>query len=51
VAQTPGFTDADLTIEKIVERWQEIMEPTGSRIIASGETDPKTWNVKPYRPR
>jgi NAD(P)-dependent dehydrogenase (short-subunit alcohol dehydrogenase family) len=51
VAQTRGFSDRDLTIEKIVDRWREIMDPTGSRVINSGETDPSKWNVKPYRPR
>jgi hypothetical protein len=44
-----GFKDPGLTIEKIAAHWPEIMEPSGSRIVNSGEVDPAKWNVKPCR--
>jgi len=50
IAETKGFRDRELTIEKIAARWDEVMNPAGSRIIESGERDATQWNVKPYRP-
>jgi NAD(P)-dependent dehydrogenase (short-subunit alcohol dehydrogenase family) len=50
LAQSAGIDDRDLTIETLAARWGEVMDEAGSHVLASGATDPSTWDVKPYQP-
>jgi NAD(P)-dependent dehydrogenase (short-subunit alcohol dehydrogenase family) len=50
IAQTPGFTDRELTIERLAERWDEVMDVEGSAILNPAIFDVGTWAVKPYKP-
>ena len=50
VMENPGFTDKDLTVERLAARWDEVMDTRGSRIVDTGEVDVTKWNVKPYPP-
>ncbi len=36
LAQTNGFTDRDLTIEKVADRWAEVMDDRGATIMSHG---------------
>jgi NAD(P)-dependent dehydrogenase (short-subunit alcohol dehydrogenase family) len=49
-AQTAGFTDRNLTIETVAERWSEVMAGTSDSVIGLGIYDPKDWDMKPYVP-
>jgi len=50
LAQTPGFSDAELTPETVARRWREVMEGAPPSVIEPGAFDPTQWDVKPYRP-
>src|SRR3954453_78930 len=36
LAETAGFVDSDLTIERLVERWDEVMDPKDAREVPAG---------------
>lgn len=50
VAQTAGFFDTHLTIETLMERWEDIAAGTADSILGCGFTDPEEWGFRPYRP-
>lgn len=49
IATTPGFHDENLTIERVAERWEEVLVGTPDAAIPQGAADPRTWAIKPYR--
>jgi NAD(P)-dependent dehydrogenase (short-subunit alcohol dehydrogenase family) len=49
VAQTPGFTDRNLTPEMLAARWNDVMAGSAEGLLAHGTFDPTQWDVKPYR--
>jgi hypothetical protein len=50
LAQTPGFTDRDLTIETVAGRWDEVMAGAADGLIGCAAFDTNAWGLKPYRP-
>ncbi|SFG00686.1 NAD(P)-dependent dehydrogenase, short-chain alcohol dehydrogenase family [Novosphingobium sp. CF614] len=50
MAQTPGISEAEITIEKIAARWDEVMAGTSPDIYLVGEFDGFQRHDKPYRP-
>jgi NAD(P)-dependent dehydrogenase (short-subunit alcohol dehydrogenase family) len=50
IARTPGFTDANLTLESLAQRWDEVMAGTVGTVIQPGAFDTTQWKIKPYRP-
>ena len=49
LAQTPGFTDRNLTPEAVAARWNEVEAGSAETRIAHGAFDPTQWDIKPYR--
>lgn len=49
IAQTQGFNDRELSIEKVAARWPEVMAGAAQSIIGCGAFDTTTWDIKPYR--
>jgi len=49
LAQTPGFTDREQTIEAVARRWSEVMAGTAESVIGCAAFDPTQWDIKPYR--
>jgi hypothetical protein len=47
LAQTPGFTDRDLTVETVAKRWDEVMAGTDASVIGYDGSD-VTQGAKPY---
>jgi NAD(P)-dependent dehydrogenase (short-subunit alcohol dehydrogenase family) len=50
LARTPGFTQEDMTLETIAERWQEMMAGADRGIFRHDDSDPREWHIKPYVP-
>jgi NAD(P)-dependent dehydrogenase (short-subunit alcohol dehydrogenase family) len=50
LAQTPGISDRELTVETVASRWDEVMAGAADGLIGCGGFDPTTWDLKPYRP-
>jgi len=50
IARTAGFTDRNLSIESVAERWNEVMGGSAASLIGTGSFDPTQWHIKPYRP-
>ena len=50
LAHTCGFTAPGMTIETLVERWQEAMAGTDKGILRHDDRDPRQWHIKPYVP-
>jgi NAD(P)-dependent dehydrogenase (short-subunit alcohol dehydrogenase family) len=50
LAHTPGFTDPELTIEKLAERWSEVVAEEGSQVMGCGFIDVGQWDIRPYDP-
>ncbi len=50
LAHTCGFTAPAMTIETLVERWQEAMAGTDKGILRHDDSDPRQWHIKPYVP-
>jgi NAD(P)-dependent dehydrogenase (short-subunit alcohol dehydrogenase family) len=51
VGHTAGFTDRNLTIETVAERWDEVMAGAPEYgVFPPAEHDPAQWALKPYRP-
>jgi NAD(P)-dependent dehydrogenase (short-subunit alcohol dehydrogenase family) len=48
LAQTAGFTDRDLTVETLAQRWDEVMAGTDASIIGYGGSD-VTHGARPYQ--
>lgn len=48
LAQTPGFTDRDLTVETVAKRWDEVMAGTHASVIDYSGSD-VTQGAKPYQ--
>jgi NAD(P)-dependent dehydrogenase (short-subunit alcohol dehydrogenase family) len=49
VAQTKGIVDADITVERLAERFDEVMDETGANALNAGFIDVTQWAAKPYR--
>jgi NAD(P)-dependent dehydrogenase (short-subunit alcohol dehydrogenase family) len=47
VAATPGFTDRELTVEKLSERWDEVLAGAAPSIIGCGESQPEIFKRTP----
>jgi len=50
LAQTPGFTDRDITIEKLAARWDEVMAGAAPSLVGHTTLNLSEWGFKPYRP-
>ena len=50
LAQTAGFSDRDLTIETVAQRWDEVMAGAPADVIGCAAFDTSQWALKPYRP-
>jgi NAD(P)-dependent dehydrogenase (short-subunit alcohol dehydrogenase family) len=48
LAQTAGFTDPNLTVETIAERWREVMGAPRDPVIGLSAVDTELWHIKPY---
>ncbi|MCB2079369.1 MAG: SDR family oxidoreductase [Novosphingobium sp.] len=48
LAQTSGFTDPNLSIETVAERWDEVMGDPQDPVIGLGSVDTELWHIKPY---
>jgi NAD(P)-dependent dehydrogenase (short-subunit alcohol dehydrogenase family) len=49
LAETKGFVDTDLTMESLVERWDEVMNEDGANRVDAGFIDVTQWAAKPYQ--
>jgi NAD(P)-dependent dehydrogenase (short-subunit alcohol dehydrogenase family) len=47
-AITPGFSDRELTIETVAERWNEIVAGKAEGTMPAAAADSRTWKMKPY---
>ena len=50
LARSPGFADAEMTIETLAARWPDIMAGTAEGLSTHDEADPREWSPKPYKP-
>ncbi len=50
LAQTPGFTDRELTVEKIAARWDEVMAGAAPSVLGHATLNLSEWGFRPYRP-
>lgn len=50
LAQTRGFKDANLTVEMIGERWDQVMANADAALLPVGEFDPTEWDPRDYDP-
>lgn len=48
LSDTKGIFDPALSMESLLEKWEGVVDPTDAVITPLGETDVKTWKVKPY---
>jgi NAD(P)-dependent dehydrogenase (short-subunit alcohol dehydrogenase family) len=48
VAETQGFTDRELTIERLASRWDEVMAGAGDQLIQAGFFDLTQFRHKAY---
>jgi len=51
IAQTDGFTDPELTVEKLVQRWGEVMGDPKDAVLGLGSVDTEQWHIIPYARR
>ena len=49
LAQTAGFSDRDLSLETVAERWDEVMAGAQGTVIDCAAMDTSQWEFKPYR--
>jgi hypothetical protein len=49
LAETPGFADRDLTIERVAARWDEVMAGADTSIIGFGASE-TVDGARPYDP-
>jgi NAD(P)-dependent dehydrogenase (short-subunit alcohol dehydrogenase family) len=49
LAQTPGITDRELTIEKIAARWDEVMAGAAPSVVGHATLNLSEWGFKAYR--
>lgn len=49
LAETKGFTDADLTIETLAAKWDMVMSEEGAQRVDAGFIDVTQWAARPYR--
>ena len=50
LARTRGFTDPELSIERLAARWEEVMSGSDGIVVGAGTFDTTQWQIKPYRP-
>jgi NAD(P)-dependent dehydrogenase (short-subunit alcohol dehydrogenase family) len=50
LAKTPGFSDPDMTLETLAERWPEMMAGAAEGVFRHDASDPRQWHIKPYAP-
>jgi NAD(P)-dependent dehydrogenase (short-subunit alcohol dehydrogenase family) len=50
LVETAGFADPELTIERLVERWDEVVDESEERHVPAGFIDVNQWTPKPYEP-
>lgn len=48
ISRTAGFTDPDLTIEAVAERWDEVMAQQGAETVGIADMDTSEWKFRPY---
>lgn len=51
LAQTEGFADRDLTIEKVAAHWEEVMGNPQDSIVGPGSAGTTGEHIRPYRSR
>lgn len=51
LSETQGLSDPNLTVERLAEGWDKVMDETGARLMRAGDAQSKTEDVKPYRPQ
>lgn len=51
IAQSEGFTDRDLTIEKVAAHWGEIMGNPQDGMVGLGSVETTDGHINPYRPQ
>lgn len=51
LSETQGLSDPNLTVERLAEAWDKVMDETGARLMRAGDAQSKTEDVKPYRPQ
>lgn len=47
-SRTKGIVDTSLTIETVMERWDEIMAPGQEDIVGIANLDTAEWKIRPY---
>jgi NAD(P)-dependent dehydrogenase (short-subunit alcohol dehydrogenase family) len=50
VASTPGFTDLELSVEGLSQRWDEVLAGTAATIIGCGDTPAEIFRRTPAKP-
>lgn len=48
LAETGGFSESPLTVETIIERWDEVVAGTPDESVPVAAHDPREWKVKRY---
>ncbi|MCB2076381.1 MAG: SDR family NAD(P)-dependent oxidoreductase [Novosphingobium sp.] len=48
IRRTRGFSDRDVTIETVAQRWDEIMDEAGAETVGIGMMDTSGWKIRPY---
>lgn len=48
IARTRGFSDRELTIETVAERWAEIMDTSGAAVVGLAAMDTSGWKLRAY---
>lgn len=49
LAQNRGIIDTELTLEKVIAQWHEVMSDSVDAILPHGAFDPAAWDIKPHR--
>ena len=48
IRRTKGFSDREVTIETVAERWDEVIAEADSEVIGIGDMDTSGWKIRPY---
>lgn len=48
IAQSDGIADANLTVETVASRWQEIMGSPQDTVLGLSKVDSAEWHIRPY---
>ena len=48
ISRTKGISDIGLTVETVVERWEEIMAPGDAEMVGVASLDTSAWKIRPY---